>query len=192
MGMATTLEKFLRTQNVRYDTLKHRYAEGSYDTARCARIPGHQLLKGVLFRDEDFFYTMVVVPSHHRVLRHTLNDILGRHLELADEDELERLFFDCSPGAVPALAQAYGINILWDSCLAEVPEMWLEAGDHCHLVRMQQPDFLRLMAPYPRDTISRERKRFSLNLVSRRASRDSARIVPSEFKADLLAARPQA
>ena len=115
MGIAITLKKFLRSQKINYDVLEHRYAEGSHDTAQLAEVPAGQLLKGVVFRDEDFFYTMAIVPAHHRVLRHTLNEVLGRHLVLADEEELRRLFFDCEPGAIPSFGQAYGLNIIWDA-----------------------------------------------------------------------------
>lgn len=172
MGIARTLETFLQAQDIRYEALKHRYAEGAYDTARCAQVPAHQLLKGVVFRDEDLVYTMAIVPSHHRVLRHTLNDILGRHLELADEDELDALFFDCAPGAIPALGQAYGINIVWDHCLTDKPELWLEAGDHYHLIRLQQPDFRQLMLSHLGDSISRERRRFSLTRLAQPGADD--------------------
>lgn len=159
MGVAITLENFLKSQKIRYDLLEHRYAEGSHNTAKCADVPSHQLIKGVVFRDEDFFYTMAIVPSNNRVLRHTLNQILGRHLKLADEEELNSLFFDCEPGAIPSFGQAYGINVIWDDQIAEARELWLEAGDHQHLIHLKRRDFDRLMQNHMHETISGTRRR---------------------------------
>jgi Ala-tRNA(Pro) deacylase len=167
MGIAITLKKFLRSQKINYDVLEHRYAEGSHDTAQLAEVPAGQLLKGVVFRDEDFFYTMAIVPAHHRVLRHTLNEVLGRHLVLADEEELRRLFFDCEPGAIPSFGQAYGLNIIWDGSLGEANDLWAEAGDHKHLLHINQQNFSKLMQSHLHDTISGARKRLKLKATTR-------------------------
>ncbi len=154
MGVALTLEQYLKTCNIAFDLTPHHYSEGAFNTALCAAIPSHCLAKAVVFRDEDLHYTMAVVPANHRVLRHTLNEILDRHLELADEDELDSIFFDCQQGAIPSCGQAYGLNVIWDDRLSDPAELWLEAGDHQHLVHLSGTDFQRLMASSLHDTIS--------------------------------------
>ncbi|NIB40093.1 YbaK/EbsC family protein [Pseudomaricurvus alkylphenolicus] len=157
MGVAITLENYLNTKAVDYDILEHKYSEGSYNTALCARVPAERLVKGVVFRDEDLHYTMAVLPASHRVLRHTLNQIMDRRLELADEEELEDIFFDCERGAIPCLGQAYGINVIWDDGLAQGNEVWLEAGDHEHLIHFRGSDFKRLMQDFMHERISCDR-----------------------------------
>ena len=159
MGVAITLENFLKTKDIEFDILEHRYAEGSYNTALCADVPSEQMVKGVVFRDEDLHYTMAIVPASHRVLRHTLNQIMDRKLELADEEELDDIFFDCEHGAIPSFGQAYGINVIWDDKLQTATDLWLEAGDHEHLIHIHQQDFNRLMANHMHETISCERRR---------------------------------
>ena len=154
MGVALTLEQYLKTRNVDFDLTPHHYSEGSCNTALCAAIPSHCLAKAVVFRDEDLHYTMAVVPADHRVLRHTLNEILDRHLELADEDELETIFFDCQQGAIPSCGQAYGLNVVWDDRLSLQADLWLEAGDHENLVHLSGDNFMRLMANCLHETIS--------------------------------------
>lgn len=159
MGVAITLENFLKTQGIRFDVVEHRYTEGSVNTALSAEVPSQQLAKGVVFRDEDLHYTMAVLPASHRVLRHTLNQILDRRLELADEEELDDIFFDCEHGAIPSFGQAYGINVIWDDQLQDVNDLWLEAGDHQHLIHIHRKDFNRLMCGFMHETISCERRR---------------------------------
>lgn len=157
MGIASTLDNFLKTRDIHFDIVEHAYSEGSYNTAQCAAIPPEQLIKGVVFRDQDLHYTMAVVPASNRVLRHTLNQVFDRSLQLAGEEELAEIFFDCEEGAIPSFGQAYGINIIWDDQLELHKEFWLEAGDHEHLVHLMQDDFKRLMASYLHDRISYHR-----------------------------------
>lgn len=147
MGIAQTLKNFLRENAIHYDVVEHNYSEGAWNTAKAAHIPAQQLLKGVIFIDEDLYYTMAILPASHRVRRYTLNQIFGRHLQLASEEELEDLFPDCEPGAIPCLGMAYGINTIWDDDLESFDEYWLEAGDHRHLIHISRDELMRIMQP---------------------------------------------
>ncbi|TQV84785.1 YbaK/EbsC family protein [Exilibacterium tricleocarpae] len=156
MGIAITLKNYLQANRVAFDLLHHHYAEGSHNTACAARIPSRSLAKAVVFRDEDFYYTLAVIPSDRKVRRHTLNQIFDRHLELADEEELDRLFSDCARGAVPALGQAYGVNVIWDEQLLDVDDIWMQAGDHEHLIHISRRQFEILMETTLREKFSAE------------------------------------
>jgi len=138
MGVATTVENYLKAKQVAFTLLEHDYCEGSYNTARVAKIDDHCLAKGVLLRDEDFHYTLCVLPTRNKILRHTLNQIFDRHMELVEEEELVEIFRDCAEGAIPALGEAYGLDVIWDEELMGVEEIYIEAGDHRHLIRLKQ------------------------------------------------------
>lgn len=157
MGVATTVENYLKTKQITFTLLEHEYCEGSYNTARVAKIDDHCLAKGVLLRDEDFHYTLCVLPTRNKILRHTLNQIFDRHMELVEEEELAEIFRDCAEGAIPALGEAYGLDVIWDEELMGVEEIYIEAGDHRHLIRLNQPDFAQLMENKLRDHFSAER-----------------------------------
>lgn len=154
MGIAMTQEGFLQSKAVPFDLLKHRYTEGSFNTAKAAKIPLRNLAKAVVFRDEDFFYTIAIIPSNYKVRRHTLNQIFDRSLTLADAEEVDALFKDCAPGAVPVLAQAYGRHIIWDDQLLDAEEIWMEAGDHEHLIHISKEGFEHLMSDHMHATFS--------------------------------------
>ena len=161
MGVAATVENYLKAKQINFTLLEHAYCVGSYNTARIARIDDHCLVKGVLLRDEDFHYTLCVLPTRNKILRHTLNQIFDRHMELVDEEELAQIFKDCEEGAVPALGGAYGLDVIWDEELMGVEELYIEAGDHRHLIRLQQPDFIQLMQDHLHDHFSADRHRHS-------------------------------
>jgi Ala-tRNA(Pro) deacylase len=161
MGVAATVEKYLKAKQVEFTLLEHEYCEGSYNTARVAKIDDLCLAKGVLLRDEDFHYTLCVLPTRNKILRRTLNNIFDRHLELVDEEELIEIFKDCEEGAVPALGEAYGIDVIWDEDLLKVEEVYIEAGDHRHLIRLRQPEFAQLMHDKLHDHFSADRTKQS-------------------------------
>lgn len=159
MGVATTLEKFLKDKHVPFTIIEHDYAEGSYNTAKAAKIDDRSLVKAVLLRDEDFHYWLCALPTHNKILRHTLNQLFDRHLELVDEEELQKIFVDCAPGAVPALGSAYGLDVIWDEELLNQPELYIEAGDHLHLIKLPTDAFTHLMENAMHDHFSADRKR---------------------------------
>jgi Ala-tRNA(Pro) deacylase len=157
MGVAITIENFLKTNRIQFSLLEHAYAEGSFNTAKVAQIEHRNLAKGVLLRDEDFHYTLCVLPSDHKILRHTLNQIFDRHMHLVEEDELPQIFKDCEEGAIPPLGKAYGIDVIWDEGLVNNEVIYMEAGDHRHLIRIEQDEFPKLMKDTLQDHFSASR-----------------------------------
>ena len=65
---------------------------------------------------------------------------------MANEEQIETLFIDCEPGAVPALGAAYGLKVIVDDSLAKEPEVFLEGGDHASLVHVSGSTFQQLLA----------------------------------------------
>jgi Ala-tRNA(Pro) deacylase len=159
MGVATTIENYLKHNHIQFSLLEHAYAEGSFNTARVAQIDNRCLAKGVLLRDEDFHYTLCVLPSSHKILRHTLNQIFDRHMHLVEEDELIQFFKDCEEGAVPIVGKAYGIDVIWDDELLSNDVIYMEGGDHRHLIFINQTEFSKLMEDTLHDHFSADRAR---------------------------------
>lgn len=140
--------------DVGFDLVAHPRSLTAGETATKAHVPRHKLAKGVLFCDRDS-YTLAAVPSSHRVDPSALAALLGRsELLLASEDELLLMFPDCELGAVPALGAPYGIPTVVDAALLVEPDVYMEAGDHRHLLHVAGNDFRRLMHGAPRGVIS--------------------------------------
>ena len=74
--------------------------------------------------------------------------------ELASESELAYFFDDCEIGAVPALGQAYGCEVVWDERLADQKDLYLESGDHENLIHLDNSAFMELMGDTEHLTIS--------------------------------------
>ncbi|HEX5659100.1 MAG TPA: YbaK/EbsC family protein [Polyangiales bacterium] len=140
-----TITNFLGQRDVCFEILVHRHTLTSRQTAREAHVPDQRIAKGVLFCD-DQDYVLAVVPASCRVDAQRLCSKLGRReLALAGEDELALLFPDCEVGAVPALGEAYGLRSVVDAALRGADDVYLEVGDHQHLVRVPGSAFERLL-----------------------------------------------
>ena len=145
MAIAMTLQQYLEDQEIPFDVLAHEKTRNSGETASVAHVSGDCLAKTVILEDE-LGYVMVVVPASHRVELSAVDDQMRRHLTLANEVELSRLFSDCDLGAIPPIGDAYGIETMVDDSLAEQPDIYFEAGDHELLVHVTNEQFDTMMA----------------------------------------------
>lgn len=153
MAIATTLKSFLDDHHVEYDMVEHIHSESALESARSAHVPGHQVAKAVVLEDADG-YVVSVLPSTNRLDLEWVNLTLGRKLEMVREDELQNLFQDCEPGAVPALSNAYGLDVVWDEQLKNATDIYIEAGDHENLIHMHGDSFCKLLKDQPYSAIS--------------------------------------
>ena len=153
MAIATTLKSFLEDHHVEYDMVQHLHSASTLESAHSAHVPGHQVAKAVVLEDSEG-YIVSVLPSINRLDLEWVNESLGRQLHLADESELQNLFQDCDFGAVPALSNAYGLDVIWDEQLTNASEIYIEAGDHENLIHMHGDEFCKLMEDLPHSIIS--------------------------------------
>jgi len=156
MTIATTLKSYLDDHHVKYDMVHHTHSATSLESAHSAQVPSHQLAKAVVLEDEKG-YIVSVLPSTNRLDMEWVNETLGRDLEMAHEYELTGLFQDCEPGAVPALGEPYGLDVVWDDQLKGASEIYIEAGDHENLIHMNGDSFRKLMKEMPHSIISAEK-----------------------------------
>jgi len=148
MGMAITLQEYLDALGISYDLVGHSPTDSSLETAQAAHIPGDNLVKSVLLKDEQD-YVMAVVPSTYHVQLSDLASKFHRHLELVPEAELAAIFTDCEIGAIPPIGDAYAIDMIVDNKLLNRDDLYIEAGDHENLVHIKNDDFKQLIKNSP-------------------------------------------
>jgi Ala-tRNA(Pro) deacylase len=142
--IARRLKWYLDSHGVDYDLIHHAYASTMAESAEAAHIPAGRVAKCVLLEDERG-YLLVVVPASCRVQLEALDQALGRHLELASEDELDEIFQGCGHGALPPIGAAYNIPMAIDQSLLRLADVYFEAGDHEELVHVSAAGFRELL-----------------------------------------------
>jgi Ala-tRNA(Pro) deacylase len=157
MTIAHTLKSFLDKEQVPYELVAHRHTATSLRSANTAHIDPARLAKAVLLEQdlEHSHFVVAVVPASHRLQLGEAGRRLGRQVHLATEDDAAMLFEDCETGAIPALGAAYGVDTIVEDSLLAQAQVYFEAGDHEHLVRMAKGDFLRVLGDCPHGPIAK-------------------------------------
>ena len=145
MSISNAVRTYLDAEGTKYDVVHHPRTFTSMETAAAAHVAGNRLAKAVVVEDEDR-YLLVIIPSTYHLRFLSLRERFGHPFGLATEGELPGLFKDCENGSIPALGQAYGMQVLVDDALLELDDVYFEAGDHTELVHMSGQDFRALMA----------------------------------------------
>jgi Ala-tRNA(Pro) deacylase len=154
MAIAERLREYLEQHSVTYETLAHTYTPSSARTAEAAHVPGGRLAKGVVLKRPDETFMLMALPADYMVHLGHLHRLLHEEVCLATEQELLDLFPDCAEGAIPALGPAYGLRTLVDRSLFEQEEVFVEAGDHQTLLRLDRRQFEQLLGQAERvDTV---------------------------------------
>ncbi len=143
MGVPDTITTFLRAHDVSFQVVEHATTACSAETAEAAHVPGDLLAKAIVVCDGER-YLVAVIPATRRLDTDALADLVQRRLGLAAEEDFALLFRDCRPGAVPPIGEAYGLVTIVDDAIANAPDVYLEAGDHEHLIHMTRGSFTAL------------------------------------------------
>jgi Ala-tRNA(Pro) deacylase len=154
MSIASRVEHYLAEQDVEFDVINHPYSSTSMESAQLAHVPGDCIAKSVVLED-DRGYLLAVLPASCRVDLGELHRQTNRNLGLATEHELDALFADCEPGAVPPFGAAYEMDTIIDDGLAEQSDIYFEAGDHEKLIHVSGETFEMLMGDVQHSEFSR-------------------------------------
>ncbi len=154
MSIACKLQDYLDRKGVEYELVRPSVGIRRRPPAASGAIPDGLIAKSVLLED-DYGYVMAVVPATHQVEPRLLRRLLNRDLAVVPEQELGSLFDDCEAGAIPPVGEAYGLQVLVEESLAELPDVYFEAGDHTDMVHMRGPAFRAMMARAEHGHISR-------------------------------------
>ena len=144
MTIARRLKWVLESHHVNYEIVAHDHTATSRGSARSAQVPEGRVAKCVLLEDERG-YVLAIVPASCDVELDRIDQLLGRHLELATEPELEGLFEDCELGAIPPFGAAHPLPVAIDDSLLRMPDLYFEAGDHEGLVHVRGEAFQSLL-----------------------------------------------
>jgi Ala-tRNA(Pro) deacylase len=147
MAVIPSVQEFLRTSNVAYTVFPHRAAFTAAEEAAVTHTPGFRWAKTIAcFADGRPI--LAVVPAHYLVDQERLADVADAGIvRLAREDELEWLFPDCEPGAMPPFGNLYGMQVFVDEALSHEGLIAFNAGSHREEVEMAYADYEWLAHP---------------------------------------------
>ena len=156
MSISTRLGDYLSAHNMPYQTIQHCHSNSSIGSAMSAQVPLNQLAKAVVLVDHEGRKMMAVLPATHKISLSALNDELSAQFHLAKEQMVYQFFEDCEHGAVPPVGDAYNMMLVCDQLLDTLDDVYLEAGDHETLIKVDKATYREMMANGKHMRFSRE------------------------------------
>ena len=141
------LIEYLESNRIKYRTIMHMPSYTAQEIAASAHISGKNVAKTIVVKI-DGKMAMVVLPASNKIDLGLLKTKVGANtVELAGEQEFERRFPDCDPGAMPPFGNLYGMDVVVEDKLTEDDEIAFNAGSHTELIKMAYKDFDKLVNP---------------------------------------------
>ena len=145
MAIPDKVRSFLEARGVEYELMNHPKSGSTHETADAAHIPDDHIAKAVVVKDVSG-YALAVIPGDRWLKLDALNNELNRSFALASEADLEGLFPDRQPGAVPPVGEAYGLETYVDESILTLGRTYWEAGDHQSLISMSGDSLRALLS----------------------------------------------
>lgn len=147
MTLSSKVKNYLDNENVSYEVAEHPLAYTASEIAGAGHVPGKQMVKAVIVKDNGKFL-MCVLPAIHLVDFEKLQQAVGsKSVVLAEEDEVAKIFPDYEVGAEPPFGHLYGLPVFADKILEKDDEIVFNAGTHTDVIKMKFEDFKRLVKP---------------------------------------------
>ena len=139
--------EFLEKSQIQYEVLEHAPVFSSQGLAAVEHEPGKYVAKPVIVKADDR-YIMCVLPAPRKVdLGKLKSQLDAGSVELADEDEIGKLFPDCELGAEPPFGNLYDLPTVIDQTLEQDDHIMFQAGTHGKAVRLSMADYRKLVEP---------------------------------------------
>jgi Ala-tRNA(Pro) deacylase len=141
------IRDMLQSRSVRFEVLLHAPSHSATHLAGSVHVPGRSVAKSVLVRVGEA-YVLAVLPATHRIDIDRLAEFLGTEsLRIANEAEVEAIFADCEPGALPPFGRLYGLTTVADASLSAGAEIVFVGNTRHEGVRMRFRDYEAIEAP---------------------------------------------
>jgi Ala-tRNA(Pro) deacylase len=141
------LEELLNSRHIPFERLPHQRTYTANRMAQTLHVPGKEVAKTVVLRTGHGHALAVLPATHHVDLDQVGRDLGEDHVELASEEEMNRLFPDCEVGAVPPFGSLYQMPTIVDESLTADRTIVFDAQDHEQAIRMSFQDYEALEHP---------------------------------------------
>ncbi|NRB38613.1 MAG: YbaK/EbsC family protein [Pseudomonadales bacterium] len=146
MAIAINLRTYMSNQGLSYESVHHQLTDTAFNTASAAHVESAQLAKAVMLQNEEQgTQLMVAVPANKHLSIAAVNQLTDSNYHLMAEVELAQIFSGCKPGAIPGCGDAFGVEMMVDDELLQADHVYLEAGDHQTLLKLDRENYAELV-----------------------------------------------
>lgn len=145
--MLKRLKDYLDLNKIKYIEIRHSPAYTAQEVASSIHHTGKEIAKSVIVKTDRGF-AMAVLPASNIINENLLKiAIRTNKLELATEDDIEKLLPDCPVGAIPPFGNLYNLDVYVSKHLSGKKEIIFNAGSRTNVIRMKFSDYKKLVNP---------------------------------------------
>ena len=139
--------EYLDASAVHYEVSEHPPTYTAQQMAAAEHERGQYVAKPVIIKADDK-NIMCVLSACYKIDFAALKSQLGaKSVELAEEQEIGRIFEDCELGAEPPFGNLYDLPVVMDKALEKDDHIMFQAGTHDKAIRMSMEDYRKLVEP---------------------------------------------
>lgn len=137
----------LKQNHVPYDIVLHSQTFTSMQTAQATHTKGMEFAK-TLMVNVDGKMVMAILPANYRLDFKRMKEALGaKDITLATEDQFTPMFMDSDIGAMPAMGNFYGMEVVMDKDMMKDEYITFNACNHQEAIRMKFSDYNKMVHP---------------------------------------------
>ncbi|MDX1451569.1 MAG: HDOD domain-containing protein [Oleiphilaceae bacterium] len=133
--LATRIQQFLHKCAVPGQLVHHARGENWSDVVLQSGVAPELCARAVPLIDRRG-PAVAVIPHLAELDLGVVNKGLGRSFQELGHGPAAKLFKDCEPGMIPALAMAYGLPVLLDASLLDLDHVYVCSGSHSALLKL--------------------------------------------------------
>ena len=139
--------EFLEKAGVKYEVKEHKPTFSAQSMAAAEHEPGRFVAKPVIVK-ADGKYVMCVLSANLKIdLKALKEQMSAKSVELADEDQMGKLFGDCELGAEPPFGNLYDMPTIMDKALEKDDHILFQGGTHEKAISISMADYRKLASP---------------------------------------------
>ncbi len=139
--------EYLKKAGVKYELKEHKPTFSAQQMAAAEHEPGKFVAKPVIVKVDGKFVMCVLAACYKVDLRALKSQLGAKSVELAEEEEVGRIFGDCELGAEPPFGNLYDIPTIMDKALEADDHIIFQAGSHDKAVQIKMTDYRKLANP---------------------------------------------
>ncbi len=139
--------EFLKRAGVKYEVKEHKPTFSAQSMAAAEHEPGRFVAKPVIVKVDGKYVMCVLAASHKIDLKALKKQMSAKSVELADEDQMGKLFGDCELGAEPPFGNLYDMPTIMDKALEKDDHIMFQGGTHEKAISMSMADYRKLASP---------------------------------------------
>jgi Ala-tRNA(Pro) deacylase len=143
--MLKQLEKLLKENKIKYDTVEHRKVFTAFDSAETQDLKLAEVAKAVLLKGKKGFY-LAVLPAGNNCDFKTLSKLTEDKISIAKEKDIEKNL-KTKVGLIAPFGSLYKLPVFLDKKLLKNRKINLPAGSYTESVILTVKDYQKLENP---------------------------------------------